>query len=122
MSDDGYANALTVAADILEDLRLPWTLFVSTHHIDTGERNPIFLIRLFAFMRRPDLCRAHFPQPLSLAEDRDATAEDAIRHLREMDMTQAQEPSTGWCGSSSPFAVCLSASRPTLPTWDQVRS
>ncbi|HSZ73356.1 MAG TPA: polysaccharide deacetylase family protein, partial [Rhizomicrobium sp.] len=44
--DDGYANTL-LAADILEDLRLPWTLFVSTHHIETGERNPAFLARLF---------------------------------------------------------------------------
>src|SRR5882757_2088039 len=46
MSDDGYANTLTVAADLLEDMKLPWTLFVSTHHVDTGERNPIFLARL----------------------------------------------------------------------------
>ncbi len=47
MSDDGYANTAAVAADILDDLELPWTLFVSTHHIDTGEPNPIFLARLF---------------------------------------------------------------------------
>ncbi len=33
MSDDGYANTLSVAADIIGDL--PWTLFVSTQHIDT---------------------------------------------------------------------------------------
>jgi peptidoglycan/xylan/chitin deacetylase (PgdA/CDA1 family) len=49
MSDDGYANTLGVAADILEDLRLPWTLFVSTHHVDTGEWNPLTLARLFLF-------------------------------------------------------------------------
>ena len=46
-SDDGYANALTVAADLLEEERVPWTVFVSTHHIDTGERSPMFLARLF---------------------------------------------------------------------------
>ncbi len=44
MSDDGYANTLTVAADIIGDL--PWTLFVSTQHIDTGEWNPMTLARL----------------------------------------------------------------------------
>jgi peptidoglycan/xylan/chitin deacetylase (PgdA/CDA1 family) len=49
MSDDGYANTLTVAADILEEMTLPWSLFVSTHHIDTRERNPVFIARLFAF-------------------------------------------------------------------------
>src|ERR1700744_1412293 len=33
MSDDGYRNTLTVAAGILEEYRMPWTLFVSTAHI-----------------------------------------------------------------------------------------
>lgn len=47
MSDDGYANTLTAAADILEELRLPWTLFASTHHVDTAERNPMTLARIF---------------------------------------------------------------------------
>jgi peptidoglycan/xylan/chitin deacetylase (PgdA/CDA1 family) len=49
MSDDGYANTLTVAADILEELSLPWTLFVSTQHIETGEWNPLTLARLFLY-------------------------------------------------------------------------
>ena len=47
MSDDGYANTLNVAAHILEEFELPWTLFLSTHHIDTREPNPVFLARLF---------------------------------------------------------------------------
>src|SRR2546423_11400482 len=42
MSDDGYANTL-FAADILENFGLPWTLFVSTEHIETGELNPLIL-------------------------------------------------------------------------------
>src|SRR5438552_7721869 len=46
MSDDGYANTLN-AADVLEELRLPWTLFASTEHIETGELNPLILARLF---------------------------------------------------------------------------
>jgi peptidoglycan/xylan/chitin deacetylase (PgdA/CDA1 family) len=49
MSDDGYANTLTVAADILEEYGLPWTLFVSTQHIETGEWNPLTLARIFFF-------------------------------------------------------------------------
>jgi peptidoglycan/xylan/chitin deacetylase (PgdA/CDA1 family) len=49
MSDDGYANTLGVAADILEEQKLPWTLFASTHHVDTGEWNPLTLARLFLF-------------------------------------------------------------------------
>src|ERR1043165_5886794 len=53
MSDDGYANTLHTAADVLGDLELPWTLFVSTQHIDNGEPNPMFVAGLF-FRRAPD--------------------------------------------------------------------
>jgi peptidoglycan/xylan/chitin deacetylase (PgdA/CDA1 family) len=49
MSDDGYANTLSVAADMLAEEGLSWTLFLSTHHIDTGEWNPLTLARLFLF-------------------------------------------------------------------------
>ncbi len=49
MSDDGYANTHEIAADILDEAGLKWTLFVSTHHIDTGEWNPLTLARLFFF-------------------------------------------------------------------------
>lgn len=46
MSDDGYANTLD-AAGILEEIGLPWTLFVSTQHIGAQERNPMFRARAF---------------------------------------------------------------------------
>lgn len=46
MADDGYANLLD-AADILAELDLPWTLFVSTAHIGSSERNPMFRARAF---------------------------------------------------------------------------
>ncbi len=91
MSDDGYANTLSVAADILEELALPWTLFVSTHHIDTGARNPIFLAQLF--VRRAPAGRyaiPHLPQPLVLGTARDAQAEQIVWQLRALDMVSAQ--------------------------------
>lgn len=53
MSDDGYANTLGVAADMLDEFKLPWTLFISTDHIDTGEANPMLVARLF-FAEAPD--------------------------------------------------------------------
>ena len=46
-SDDGYANTLTLAADVLSAFGLPWTLFVSTHHIDTGALIPPTAVRIF---------------------------------------------------------------------------
>jgi peptidoglycan/xylan/chitin deacetylase (PgdA/CDA1 family) len=48
MSDDGYANTL-LAADVLAECELPWTLFASTEHIETDDLNPLTLARLFAF-------------------------------------------------------------------------
>lgn len=93
MSDDGYANTLNVAAPILEEFGLPWTLFVSTHHIDTRERNPVFLARLF-FHYAPSGRYAipHLP-PLELgeAEDRAALAQAGVRALKSLDMARAKE-------------------------------
>jgi len=122
MSDDGYANTLTVAAGILEDLRLPWTLFVSTHHIDTGARNPIFLIRLFvhhAPAGRYEL--PHFPQPLVLGDDREATAEAAIWHLREMDMAKAQDAVDAMLRLFDVRPLLERFASDAFLTWDQVR-
>jgi hypothetical protein len=69
MSDDGYRNTLTVAADLLDAFQLPWTLFVSTAHIGTGKPNPIFLAWLF-FLKAPPGTYAlpHFPHALRLED------------------------------------------------------
>ena len=70
MSDDGYANTLTVAADILEELELPWTLFASTHHIDTGAYNPMTLARIYFFHAPPGRYEIpNFATPIELADD-----------------------------------------------------
>lgn len=91
-SDDGYANTLSVAADILAGFRLPWTLFVSTHHVATGERNPIFLARLFA-LYAPDgrYDFANLARPLTLGDGREASATALVAELRAMEMTKAQD-------------------------------
>lgn len=52
MSDDGYRYTLGVAADILDEFRMPWKLFVSTAHIGSSLPNPAFLAWLF-FLRVP---------------------------------------------------------------------
>lgn len=43
--DDGYESNLTLAAPILSKLGIPWSIFVSTKHIDTGERLPTYILR-----------------------------------------------------------------------------
>jgi peptidoglycan/xylan/chitin deacetylase (PgdA/CDA1 family) len=92
MSDDGYANTLSVAADILEEARLPWTLFASTHHVATGERNPIFLARLFCFEAPSGVYDIpHLPKPFILGDARDAVADRTVWQLRTLDMVRAQQ-------------------------------
>lgn len=44
--DDGYANNLHIAAPILNQLNLPFTVFVSTNHIETGEFYPTSIVRI----------------------------------------------------------------------------
>jgi len=93
MSDDGYANTLAVATPILEELGLPWTLFVSSHHIDTRERNPAFIIRLF-FHHMPAGTYAipHLP-PLELgaADEREAFTIAGLAALKALDLDSAKE-------------------------------
>jgi len=92
-ADDGYANNLSVAQNILQELNLPWTLFLSTGHVDTAERNPMFLARLF-FLFAPSakydiasLC-AHLV--LGDGENRAAAADLWVGRLKELDAGRAQ--------------------------------
>lgn len=93
MSDDGYANTLTVAAPILDELNLPWTLFVSTRHIGTGLPNPVLLARLFVFFA-PDSAYTlpHIPFPVALEspQARAQIADRLVDALRYLPADQAQ--------------------------------
>lgn len=80
MSDDGYANTL-MAADILEELALPWTLFLSTQHIETGEWNPLTLARLFIYYAPAGLYTLGGFE-IELTNDREAVAAQTIATLR----------------------------------------
>ncbi|MEJ0028071.1 MAG: polysaccharide deacetylase family protein [Rhizomicrobium sp.] len=125
MSDDGYANTLTVAADILQDMGLPWTLFASTHHIDTGARNPIFLARLFAF-KAPAGSYAipHLPRPLVLGDERGAVADRIVWQLRALDMASAQQAVDAMTAQFEPKVLeglLATFDSERFLTWDQVR-
>ena len=125
MSDDGYANTLTVAADILEELRLPWTLFASTHHIDTGARNPIFLARLFAFEAPAGrYAIPHLPQPLILDAARAAVADRTVWQLRALDMVRAQQAVDAMMATFDPAVLdglLAKFSSERFLNWEQVR-
>ena len=89
MSDDGYANTLTVAADILEEFKLPWTLFLSTQHIETGEWNPLTLARLF-FFYAPAALYSLGGFDVELGGDRTELASQAIAKLRAQPAEQTR--------------------------------
>jgi peptidoglycan/xylan/chitin deacetylase (PgdA/CDA1 family) len=43
--DDGYRNVLTVAEPLLRARKIPFSVFVSTRYITTGERFPTYVLR-----------------------------------------------------------------------------
>lgn len=47
--DDGYKNNLTVMAPILQKRGIPFTIFISTNHIDSGKRFTTFIGRAIVF-------------------------------------------------------------------------
>ena len=106
MSDDGYANTLSVAADVLGDL--PWTLFVSTAHIGTAKPNPIFLARLFYFYAPNGVyILPHLPGNVVLAdaESRRAAARAGIDPLRFLPAAKADETITAMTASFAPDSL-----------------
>src|SRR3954468_9463163 len=92
MSDDGYANTLHTAADVLQELELPWTLFVSTQHIDSGEPNPMFVAGLF-FRSAPDgvYDLPNIPEPVLLNGSRAPAAAQMRERFRFLPARQARD-------------------------------
>jgi peptidoglycan/xylan/chitin deacetylase (PgdA/CDA1 family) len=124
MSDDGYANT-QLAADVLEDLHLPWTLFVSTEHIDTGAPNPMFQARRFLHHAPDGVYRIpHVPEPIRLNGARAAVAEETIQGIRFLPAGAARETigamaaALGGSGAADDGA-CASE---RFLTWDELRA
>lgn len=66
--DDGYRNNLLYAAPFLQSLGIPFTLFVSTDHIDRGNRFPGYYLKAglkFANEKRIHLKRTNLDYDLS---------------------------------------------------------
>ena len=128
MSDDGYRNTLTVAADILDEFRMPWTLFVSTAHVGSGLPNPIFIAWLF-FLHAPqgEYVLPHFPHALRLddAESRENTGFLAADHLRFLPAEKAEEALAVMRAAFAPGKLEALIARFTSEhflDWDEVRA
>ena len=128
MSDDGYANNLTQAADVLDQFALPWTLFVSTHHIDTANPNPIFVARLF-FLFAPSGAYEipHLTSRIELGspEERESTARHWLDRLKALDAVKAGEAVAAMEAALEPTDLPALLERfrsDRFLNWDEVRA
>ncbi|MGH6871499.1 MAG: polysaccharide deacetylase family protein [Rhizomicrobium sp.] len=91
MSDDGYANTLSIAADILEEQRLPWSLFVSTEHVESGQWNPITAARLFLFFAPDGAYSLPHLGGVTLTGDRKSVAARALGEFHRLPAAAARD-------------------------------
>ena len=122
ISDDGYANTLEVAADVLRVLGLPWALFVSTHHIDSGEPNPMVVAHQFS-RRAPDgtYCLPHIPEPVRLNGPRGAAMVRVRERVRFLPARQAKDTLRAMQDILHERGISLPQSERFL-NWDGVRA
>lgn len=83
--DDGYRNNLKVAAPLLKQMHLPFTVFVSTHHIDTGNIFPTSLARLIiwgAEIKKISLPSINLNVVINTTEERRRIAQTISRNLK----------------------------------------
>jgi peptidoglycan/xylan/chitin deacetylase (PgdA/CDA1 family) len=120
--DDGYANNFR-AAEILQSYGLPWTLFVSTRHIDTAERSPIFVARLF-FLFAPE-GRHEIPHVGAIelrSSERETIADHYASQLKALDAPRANEAVAAMQRALPDLSGLLERFRSdAFLTWAQVR-
>jgi len=51
--DDGYKNNLEIVMPFLNSKKIPFSVFISTNHIDSGKRFPTYILRV-AFFENPN--------------------------------------------------------------------
>ena len=123
MADDGYANNLSVAADILGDFRLPWAVLISTRHIDTREPNPAFVARLFCFFAPDAKYEIANLGVLLLGNNREADAEHWTAKLRALDAPRADEAVAAMAAALGPERLSRLLERfrsDSFLTWNEV--
>ena len=54
--DDGYKNNLEIVMPFLNAKNIPFSVFISTNHIETGKRFPTYILRI-AFFENPNKYR-----------------------------------------------------------------
>jgi peptidoglycan/xylan/chitin deacetylase (PgdA/CDA1 family) len=125
MSDDGFANLASTAADMLAEEGLPWTLFVSTEHIDTGEWNPMTSARLFLhFAPNGRYSLPHLGE-IVLGDDRKMLAAQALQRFKALAAPDAKQTVAAMLqalGEARLFELMERFSSERFLNWNEVRA
>jgi peptidoglycan/xylan/chitin deacetylase (PgdA/CDA1 family) len=123
MSDDGYANTLNVAADVLRSFGLPWTLFVSTHHIDTGILNPMTTARAFFLLAPKGRYDIAPLGTIDVQGERETLAAPMLRRLKNLDAVRADAAVAAMQAALNHAGIDVAHGFPSerFLSWDQIR-
>lgn len=125
--DDGYRNNLDILAPILREYSLPFTVFISTHHIDTGQRfstfigRAVFMDKSLSSVRIPCI---EFDARLTTDRQRKQLFKEISWKIKHSDIKTVQlitEQLTGNLPKNSYQALCDRYPSDALMNWDEVR-
>lgn len=92
--DDGYKNNLTVAAPILQSYNIPFTVFISAGHVDSGKRFPTAIVRsviMYEGIDKIDIRCIRFKSPLEKKEQRKKVCDLLIHTLKRSNIDLINE-------------------------------
>lgn len=126
--DDGYRNNLTVVAPFLKNLNLPFTVYVSTHHIETGDFFPTSLARLIVWgseVEKIDLPSIQLSATLKTMEDKMQLAKKLSNILKTRPLKEVNALYSELRNIISTMQLdCLYEKHSTLKpmSWDEVKT
>ena len=92
--DDGYQNNLTHAAPVLQSLRIPFTVFISTAHVESGDYFPTAIARMIirdSQLQHLSLDCLKLQMPLRDASHRKSVCEAVIQTLKHSNILFVKE-------------------------------
>lgn len=125
--DDGYKNNILTLAPILKEHDLPFTAFISTRHIDTGNRFPTFIGR--AIVMDQTLSRIQIPcieldMPLGTTKQRRYLFKKINYKLKHSDIQTVNlitEQLLSHLSSDAYRQLCDTYSSDSLMNWEDAR-
>lgn len=124
--DDGYKNNLTTAAPLLKEFGFPFTVFISTQHIDSGKRFPTFISRAITMHPRLhgiDLPAIGIKERLSSGYQRKKISKKVIYQIKHIDIdtvNKATEQLINHLSEKEYQSLCDEYTADAPMTWEDV--